>query len=47
MFLHRHNLPYRLRMLKQIKIVLITGSRQLGNPVLLSDEIITLSLEFF
>ena len=28
--MHRHILPYLLRMLKQFKIVLITGSKQVG-----------------
>ncbi len=39
MFLHRHILPYLLRMLKQFKIILITGSRQVGKSTLLKQEL--------
>ena len=40
MYLERHIFPYIERMLKQFKVILITGFRQVGKSTLLKEKLL-------
>lgn len=40
MYINRHILPYLHRMKKQFRVLLITGSRQVGKSTLLKEKLL-------